>query len=195
MAKIYINALTQKQSYKLLFGGLILFILLLNIFSYVIFKVRTAGIQEGSLPVEAFRLFVLITALCSTVVIVFLIIVYYQFKNTTVLVGNRGIAFLSLLRKIRSTWDEVEEVIIMKRPPGDVLHITTINGSFKVGPQFVEQNKDPAEFEYVKKRLMIKNDRGELTPARIEETSIYAIIKKYVPKKMKEWDLTEDKTK
>jgi len=192
MAKIFFNALTQRRSYKRLFAGLILFILALNIICYVFFRIRTAEIESGSIQVEAFRLFVLITALCSSVIIIFLVLVYFQFKNTTILIGSRGIAFLSILRKIRSPWDEVEEVILMKRQSGDVLHISTANGSFKIGAQFVEESEDADQFRLVKQNLMVLDKNGEMKTPDIKKTSIYKIIEKHSPVQIRHLDLRDN---
>lgn len=183
--KIFINAVTQGGWHRRLFGGAISFILLLNVAFYLAFRIRVGGGGYTQPQVEAYRIFVLIVALCSTVMIAFLAIVYLQFKNTTVLIGPKGIAYLSFLRKIKASWDEVKEVHILERQQGRILHVSTMDGSFILGPQFVEKNKPLPEFRFEKSRLMHVDGKGKSVSVALEKAEIYRTLRDFAPDRIK----------
>jgi hypothetical protein len=134
---------------------------------------------------ETYRMFVLIVALCSSVMIAFLAVIYLQFKNTAVLMGPKGIAYLSFLRKIRANWDEVRELRILERQQGQVLHVSTGNGSFVLGPQFVEKDKPLPEFRFEKQKLLIIDKKGTASPPDLKKTEIYITLKSFAPARIK----------
>jgi len=183
--KIFINAITQGGWHRRLFGGAISFILVLNIAFYIVFRIRMSRDIYTLPEAETYRMFVLIVALCSSVMIAFLAVIYLQFKNTTVLIGPKGIAYLSFLRKIRANWDEVRELRILDRQQGQVLHISTGNGSFVLGPQFVEKDKPLPEFRFEKQKLLMIDKKGTANPPDLKKTEIYKTIRSFAPARIK----------
>jgi hypothetical protein len=183
--KIFINAISQGGWHRRLFGGVISFILVLNIAFYIVFKIRMSKDIYTAPQAETYRVFVLIIALCSAVMIAFLAVIYLQFKNTNVLVGPKGIAYLSFLRKIRASWDEVREIRILARQQGQVLHVSTAEGSFVLGPQFVEKDKPLPEFRFEKQKLLVIDQKGTASLPDLKKTDIYKTIKGFAPTKIK----------
>lgn len=169
----------------MLFGGAISFILVLNIAFYIVFRIRMSRDIYTVPEAETYRMFVLIVALCSAVMIAFLAVIYLQFKNTTVLIGPKGIAYLSFLRKIRANWDEVRELRILDRQQGQVLHVSTADGSFVLGPQFVERGKPLPEFRFEKQKLLIIDKKGTASPPDLKKTDIYRTLKSFAPAKIR----------
>lgn len=185
MGKIFINAVSQDSRYKLFFALPIGFILTLNLVLFIWFRIRMAA--EAILPeaVPSYKLFILLLALCSSVMIAFLAAVYHQFKNTTILIGNKGIAYISLMRKIRAKWEEAGDMLIIERKHGKTIHISTANGAFVLTPQFVEKDKPIPQVKYIKQILHFQNQNGEFEPAELETSEIYKTLIKFVPKNIK----------
>jgi hypothetical protein len=184
--KIFINALTQGRPHGRLYGGIIAFILALNLIFYIVYRIRLAKGIYNPAEAETYRLFVLIITICSSVMIAFLAIVYLQFKNTTVLVGPKGIAYISFLRKIRAKWEGVKEMRILDKPQGKVIHITTDDGSFVIGPQFVEKGKPLPEFTFAKERIMISGKKGTAVEADLRKSEIFKLLQAFAKNKIVE---------
>ena len=185
MGRIFINAVSQDSSYKLFFALPIGFILTFNLGLFIWFRIRLVSESIPTEAISSYKLFILLLALCSSVMIAFLAAVYYQFKHTTILIGNKGIAYISLMRKIRAKWEEAEDMLIIERKHGKTIHISTANGAFVLTPQFVEKDKPIPQTRYIKQVLHFQNQKGEFEPAELETSEIYKTLIKFAPKTIK----------
>lgn len=193
--KIFINALSQGRWHKRLYGGIIAFILALNIIFFAFYRIRLGREQYTPAEADAYRLYVLIIAFCSSIMIAFLAIVYLQFKNTTVLVGPKGIAYLSFLRKVRAKWEDVSEMRILEKPQGKIVHVTTDDGSFVLGAQFVVKGQPLPRFTFDKDRLMIEQKDGKTAEADLKKSEIFKLLKAFAGNKIVEGPLEPKRKK
>lgn len=193
--KIFINALTQGRPHRRLYGGIIAFILALNIIFFAIYRIRLANKTYTQAEAEIYSMFVIIIAICSVVMIAFLAIVYLQFKNTTILVGPKGIAYISFLRKIRAKWEEVSEMRLLDKPQGKVIHVTTEDGSFVIGPQFVEKGQPLPEFSFQKNKLMTAGKNGKTMEADLKKSEIFKLLQAFAKNKLVEGPLQPKRKK
>ncbi|MBN2134303.1 MAG: hypothetical protein JW737_01100 [Acidobacteria bacterium] len=184
--KIFINALTHEKGYRILFTGMIGFILLLNLVLYIWYRISISSVEMENVGKQAHMLLVFVVAMCSAVMIIFFVIIYFQFRNTTVLIGPKGIAYLSLLRKIRAEWNNVDDILIKESPQGRTMNIGTRLGSFTLGPQFVDRDEEIPRFKFVHKKLMeIKDTEDEPVPVDLEKSDIYKTLQQFAKEKFK----------
>jgi hypothetical protein len=162
------------------------FILILNVALYIWYRISVSGSDMEVAGEQAYMLLVFVVAVCSAVMIIFLVIIYFQFRNTTVLIGPKGIAYLSLLRKIRAEWGDVKDILVKESPQGKTLNIGTRFGSFTLGPQFVDRDKDIAHFKFIHKKMMeIKGADEDPVLVDLEKSDIYKTLQQFANDKFK----------
>ncbi len=160
------------------------FILILNIGLFIWYKIAVDVETLKEAEKVGYNLFFLLLALSSVVMIAFLVVIFFQFKNTTILIGDKGIAFVSLLRKIRAKWHEVEDIMIIERKNGSSLSVKTENGTFVISPQYVEKGQPVPEMKVKNRKLLVK-DGDSFIPLELEKTEIFKTMQKFVPDSVK----------
>jgi len=189
MEKTYINSLAYSKAFKLLIILIPAALVIIDAFMFALIL----NVLNYAMPDEKAKLsnlfFILVLSSISGFIIFY--ILYRSLHSYWIKIGESGITYNSLSKKIHATWDEVSDVSIVLRGSfgqrliNKSLRITTKKGRFYISPTFVDKSQPIPQLKFSMRSQWFVYPNGIKKELNINNSDIYTELKNYIPEKIK----------